>query len=550
MPPSHQKRPISGSQRRQTHVIGGRPSAADRRSSRSSVYGQSAPSQVKKDPRPLSDKAYQSASIKKLISFLSERNYPKMLSPKALHTPSTKEFLHILNFMLELIDESLVVNPMNIVEEVPKVLKMLGYPFTVSKNHMLNVGSPHSWPILLGALTWLIDCCMIPDNTSELMFPRENGFGDEEQTREEREFEIVKYMYRVFMESGESSPEYQDLLQRREDAAKREYENLQQESERVKKESDVLEENIEELSKSSIPVLQAQIQQNQTEYAELVQHLNSDFMPAIHQLESECSAHDAAASEIEMQIEASKQKSRELEDQIRSQPMSASDAHELLQSIRDAEDELEKNKQMQDENNQRVAELQMQHNRSVSLIDKECRHVNDMLCRLGAVLPAAASLPTLDYNTSKRADPEVLQRLMGCAKTLRQEVQKLHQKVASEISEIESKIISGETTQSALHNEQVKKQLEIENVEHTLDIEKAALERRKQKFEEAMKAEQAEKHALEKHLMSLQQRLQAGSTTQKELASIKKQLSVCVVLVWMNVSNAPPNKTSFVHECI
>lgn len=31
------------------------------------------------------------------------------------------------------------------------------YPFTISKNHMLNVGSPHSWPILLGALTWLIE---------------------------------------------------------------------------------------------------------------------------------------------------------------------------------------------------------------------------------------------------------------------------------------------------------------------------------------------------------------------------------------------------------
>lgn len=29
---------------------------------------------------------------------------------------------------------------------------------------------------------------MIPDNTSELMFPRENGFGDEEQTREEVEW--------------------------------------------------------------------------------------------------------------------------------------------------------------------------------------------------------------------------------------------------------------------------------------------------------------------------------------------------------------------------
>ena len=34
---------------------------------------------------------------------------------------------------------------------------LFSYPFTVSKNHMLNVGSPHSWPILLGALSWLVD---------------------------------------------------------------------------------------------------------------------------------------------------------------------------------------------------------------------------------------------------------------------------------------------------------------------------------------------------------------------------------------------------------
>lgn len=58
---------------------------------------------------------------------------------------------------MELIDESLPVDGLNLVEEVPSVLRMLGYPFTVSKNHLLNVGSPHSWPVLLGAITWLID---------------------------------------------------------------------------------------------------------------------------------------------------------------------------------------------------------------------------------------------------------------------------------------------------------------------------------------------------------------------------------------------------------
>ena len=58
---------------------------------------------------------------------------------------------------MERIDPEFVISGMNIVEEVPSTLRMLGYPFNVSKNHLLNVGSPHSWPILLGALSWLTD---------------------------------------------------------------------------------------------------------------------------------------------------------------------------------------------------------------------------------------------------------------------------------------------------------------------------------------------------------------------------------------------------------
>ena len=57
--------------------------------------------------------------------------------------------------------------------------------------------------------------------------------------------------------------------------------------------------------------------------------------------------------------------------------------------------------------------------RSVSLIDSACRQANEKLHRLAAVLPDAASLPPLEYDTSRRADPEVLQRLVAQAKTLR-----------------------------------------------------------------------------------------------------------------------------------
>ena len=142
----------------------------------------------------------------------------------------------------------------------------------------------------------------------------------------------------------------------------------------------------------------------------------------------------------EIQIEASKRKISDLEEQIRIQPMSAKDAQELHQNIEDAEDILSKSQFLQQENGQRVAELQMLHNRycqwltglqvqivlvdsfcrTVAVVDGECRHVNDKLRRLAAMFPDVASLSPLDYDcTSKRADVDVLQTLVECAKKLK-----------------------------------------------------------------------------------------------------------------------------------
>jgi len=40
-------------------------------------------------------------------------------------------------------------------EEVPKVLKSVGYPITISKSYMSTVGAQHTWPTILAALSWL-----------------------------------------------------------------------------------------------------------------------------------------------------------------------------------------------------------------------------------------------------------------------------------------------------------------------------------------------------------------------------------------------------------
>lgn len=41
-------------------------------------------------------------------------------------------------------------------EYVIKILELLEYPYTLSKNIMLNVGAPNTWPHLLGVLHWFV----------------------------------------------------------------------------------------------------------------------------------------------------------------------------------------------------------------------------------------------------------------------------------------------------------------------------------------------------------------------------------------------------------
>jgi len=65
----------------------------------------------------------------------------------------------------------------------------------------------------------------------------------------------------------------------------------------------------------------------------------------------------------ETQMESTRLKGRELEEQIRVQPMSTSEAQELHQSIRDSENLLRTKRSQQDQSLQRISELQMQHNK-------------------------------------------------------------------------------------------------------------------------------------------------------------------------------------------
>jgi kinetochore protein NDC80 len=164
---------------------------------------------VKPDPRPISDKAYQQDCIKQLLKFLQDSGYEYPVSQKSLSRPSGKDFTNIVTFMLRRIDPTFQDGTLKIEDEIAMNFKAMGYPFAVSKTALVAAGSPHTWPTLLAALTWLM---MRIRSMEELVRDDENDdeYADSYESLEELEnktdrifFNYLSNSYEAFLKGDE-----------------------------------------------------------------------------------------------------------------------------------------------------------------------------------------------------------------------------------------------------------------------------------------------------------------------------------------------------------
>lgn len=176
----------------------GRPSVApgallDRRSS---AFGK-AGAGLKADPRPLGDKNFLNACIRTVITYLSTHGYPYAVSPKVLTSPTGKDFAQIVQFLFQRFDPSMKVFG-KVEDEVPLFFKRLNYPFQISKSALFAVGSPHSWPSVLAALTWLVELLNYEEKAEDAAAdPAGPGSLDSDRQRSERAFyDYVSGSYR------------------------------------------------------------------------------------------------------------------------------------------------------------------------------------------------------------------------------------------------------------------------------------------------------------------------------------------------------------------
>ena len=152
-----------------------RPSAVGLDVRRSSAFG-GKPSGPKQDPRPLNNKDYLNNCIRTVITYLSTHSFPAAVSPKTLASPTGKDFATVVQFLFQQFDPTFRIQS-KVEDEVPAFFKRLNYPFQISKSALFAVGSPHSWPAVLAALTWLVELLNYiekADESSGPTFERDN----------------------------------------------------------------------------------------------------------------------------------------------------------------------------------------------------------------------------------------------------------------------------------------------------------------------------------------------------------------------------------------
>ncbi|XP_040120620.1 kinetochore protein NDC80 homolog [Oryx dammah] len=341
---------------RKASVFGKRTSG---HGSRNSQFGIFPTSEKIKDPRPLNDKAFIQQCIRQLCEFLSENGYAYSVSMKSLQAPSVKDFLKIFTFLYGFLCPSYELPDTKFEEEVPRIFRDLGYPFALSKSSMYTVGAPHTWPHIVAALVWLIDCIKLHNAMKESspLFDDGQPWGEETEDGIMHNKLFLDYTikcYESFMTGADSFDEMNAELQSKlkdlfnVDASKLESlaaknRALNEQIARLEQEREKEPNRLESLRKLKTS-LQADVQKYQAYMSNLESH------SAI--LDQKLNGLDEEISRVELECETMKQENSRLQNIVDNQKYSVADIerinherNELQQTINKLTKELEAEQQ-------------------------------------------------------------------------------------------------------------------------------------------------------------------------------------------------------------
>eukprot|EP00249_Psilotum_nudum_P004414 c17941_g1_i1 orf=37-1290(+) len=338
--------------------------------SRLSAFGKS--SQARVDPRPVNDKGFQIQCMRTVVEYLTSHGYHSPISPKML--PSGKEIRDMIEFLFGQVDTS--INRLGKLEDdVPLFFKMLGYHFQISKSALYAAGSPHSWPGLLAALTWLVQLLNYVEKAKQIEEAQDEGMVASGT------FEYVAASYKYFMDGDDQS-----------------YDSL---DEQIRKQFDeetavICSRNQEYLKQVEDSQAKLLLLKNEPSPLNVLDKKKSDLLSDIGKFNLIISNFTSHKQSIEKKVEERKQeleaKQAEalriteendlLKQQVSAQQINIVDYERMLRESQRVEEELRFARNLRAEREQESWEKEIQTSRRLKELENACLGPNSKIRRL------------------------------------------------------------------------------------------------------------------------------------------------------------------------
>ncbi|XP_046842838.1 kinetochore protein NDC80 homolog isoform X1 [Xenia sp. Carnegie-2017] len=355
-------------------------------SRKSSQYGRESYMQIK-ETRPLSDKSYQHQEIQDILQFLSVNDYQHPISMKTMTIPTSKEFLKVFSFLYSHISpkENYTKLKQKPDEEVPRILKTLGYPFTIHKTLLSNVGSPHTWPVLLGALHWLMELVKLAQNVNDTMDECLFPMNDEDKLY----FDYLEKAYEAFIygQDLDNLDEYTEAL----------YEELRNknapliaENEELSHENKLLEEELARLE-SEPSKLEALVEQKRTLCLDKTKFETyiTDLEKHRLKLEERKIQNKQKLNDLNLEYTATSREKEQLEKVLAKQELSAADVQRMKYKADEQRRILQKLHERRDTLDENIWATEMNYARRYEQVLEKVEHYNEK-CRQVKLIPSSA----------------------------------------------------------------------------------------------------------------------------------------------------------------
>ena len=312
------------------------------------------------------EKEFMHASAKLILSFLTDKCYPNPIALKSLLNPELHEVMNIFAFLLSFLDSNLA-SEVRVKEDIPNVLALIGYPYTIKKSTIAALNTSHNWPSILASLKFIVEWLeevLSHDLGIDILFPP-TSFSEDARSAEEFREDMIRTT-QMFQHQDEPDilesfrKESQDYYRVLLSDLRSEKENLIDKFEKLAKQN-------KELENSTLDVYQNMFQDKVEQLYVKQQQLTSIQQQTRSHLD-EKKKLDQELFQIKKQITEEKHKIETLSQQIHCQEINIDTAIELKDDTTTILLECDRRRTLISNYKDKIVELRMQHSKRMSKV--------------------------------------------------------------------------------------------------------------------------------------------------------------------------------------